>query len=69
MGGGLEPLLKDVENANQIELDEGLGIEPEAGEDFALNDARGVRFNALEPTLTWMNQSMASSSTRQTMYS
>ncbi len=51
MGGGFETLLKDMENANQIELDKGLGIEPEAGEDFALNDARGVRFDALEPTL------------------
>ena len=44
-------MLKDMENANQIELDKGLGIEPEAGEDFALNDARGGRFDALEPTL------------------
>ena len=51
MGGGFETLLKDVENASQIELDEGLGIEPEAGEDFALNDARGDGLDSLEPTL------------------
>jgi hypothetical protein len=51
MGGSFETLLKDVENANQIELDEGSGIEPEAWEDFALNDASGVRLDALEPTL------------------
>ena len=69
MGGGFETLLKDVENASQIELDEGLRIEPEAREDFALNDASGVRLDALEPTWRWMNQSIASSSTRQTMYS
>jgi hypothetical protein len=51
MGGGFETLLKDVENANQIELDEGLGIEPEAWEDFALNDACGDGLDSLEPTL------------------
>jgi hypothetical protein len=51
MGGGFETLLKDAENANQIELDEGLGIEPKAGEGFALNDARGDGLDALKPTL------------------
>ncbi len=51
MSGGFETLLKDMENASQIELDKGLGIEPETWEDGALNDARRVRLDAVEPTL------------------
>ena len=51
MGGGFETSSKDMVDASQIELDEGLRIEPEAWEDFALNDASGVRLDALEPTL------------------
>ena len=51
MGRGFQALLENPEYANQIELDEGLGIEPEARKNFALKDASGVRLDALEPTL------------------
>ena len=62
-------LRENLEHPKQIQPDQGLGIQPQAGEYDAFEDSRGVGLKLFEPALLLDEPVIILSSTRQTMYS